>query len=408
MSIFGIIVGFVAAFALGPLNRPVGGDGAFFISLAREIATGAGYKNTSLWPNSPEFGRMPLWPAILAIPTWLFSNANDFAILRCMTAVMHGAAAGLVTWLTYTLSVDMLAATVAGIFLAAYPPSLSFIDTGYAEPAWVVVATIGLILLLRTGWKQIAGAALLGISVLARSNFLIMPFALAFIAVIWRRDLVIRHWRRFIILSLVFFVAPTAWIIRNYCLSGRFPMLSALQGETFYGGNNDVVATDLPSWGYWLFPDNIPGETPKKVLASRMSEVELNSYYMRQGEAYLRGNWLGYPRLLLGRFIRAFWPIPWKPSLIAYLASIPRIFLYLAFLFVLATRNIRHRTFGLLLGAMFLVIITTVAMFDGTFRYTFCIEPYVIACTSIALVHLWKRKTRENTAEAQPNISSTS
>lgn len=79
----GVLLGSLGAFMLaagagiaveaarGSLGRAAqsgeaGGDGPFYISLARSMAAGRGYvSDNTPWPNSPHLSRLPLWPWLL-------------------------------------------------------------------------------------------------------------------------------------------------------------------------------------------------------------------------------------------------------------------------------------------------------------------------------------------------------
>lgn len=387
--VLALTAGMVVA-RVGGLNRPASGDGPYYSGLARAMADRKGYVlDRSPWPHSPDLGRLPLWPVILTPPMWLWGAEREYAVLRCTTVSLHALASALLVLLTSRIWLNQFAAGFAGVLFALYPPALALIDAGYSEHAWIVMATAAFMLLFGQRWKQFAGAALLGISVLARSNVLILPFMFAIAALLWRPELY-RHCRRFIALTAVFLVPSAVWITRNYAVSGDFPILSAMEGETFYGANNAVVASGLDEWGYWVFPDLIPGEVPKQVLGKRMTEAELNRYYRQKGISYVRSHWLSYPRLILGKLIRGFLPIPWIPRMTSYLTALPRVLLYVAFFCSLRSTLIPNATFGLLMVALLLVTILTTVIFYGTFRFTLCLEPYVICCVAAWLAQHWK------------------
>src|SRR5437660_1726230 len=176
----------------------------------------------------------------------------------------------------------------------------------------------------RDPWPHPRHPSSLPLAPLARGNILLLPFFFAGIGLALQPSLC-RHWKRMATLTIIFLTPATFWILRNYHVSGEFPVLSAVEGETFYGGNNAFVATDLTNWGYWTFPNNIPGETPKFELAKRMNEIELNRYYKQKGMEYIRENWFAYPRLILGKLIRGFVPVPFVPVKATYLAFLIRL-----------------------------------------------------------------------------------
>src|SRR5665213_305846 len=249
--------------ARGSLGRAAqsgeaGGDGPFYISLARSMAAGRGYvSDDTPWPNSPHLSRLPLWPWLLTAPRWLFPSASDSAILQGTSIFSHGVVALLLVLLTYRLWGDLLAASLAGAMFALYPVALALMDSGLSEHAFLLATTSGIWLLLYPGWRQAIGSLLLGFSVLARSNGVLLPVLFIAVALIWRWSW-IRHWRRTVLLSAIFYLPVGMWILRNYIVSGDI-LINAMEGETLYGANNPVVANDLLTWGYWVFPDAIPG-----------------------------------------------------------------------------------------------------------------------------------------------------
>jgi hypothetical protein len=168
---------------------------------------------------------------------------------------------------------------------------------------------------------------------------------------------------------------------------GHFPVLSTLRGQTIYGGNNSVVANDLNYWGYWVFPDSIPGETPMAELAGTRSEYEVDVYYYDRACSYIRENWFGLPRLLLGKLVRAYVPVPWKPQWASYGVCAYRILLYLAAIagVFLGLRRV-PRGYGVLLLAMLLTNIMTVLIFWGVTRFAFVLDPFLLPFAGLAMV----------------------
>ena len=374
----------------GGFSRAPGGDGPEYITLARSLAAGRGYINPhSHWPTDPSLARLPLWPILLVPGAWLFPNQTDGFLLRGTGAVMHALGAVCLVLLAFYLSRDYFAAALSGTIFAFYPPALSLVDGGYSEPAFVVFAAAGLLLVFQTGWKQFLGALLLGASVLVRSNLLILPFLFALFAEASDKS-TRQHWKHFCLLTLIFLIPASLWIARNYLVSGAFPMLTGADGETLYGGNNPVVASEMAFWGNWVFADQVPGETPERVLAQTMSEKQVDHYYLNQGLAFMRHHLLAYPRLVTGKLIRSFIPVPWIPSASSYFASFVRLALYVGVFWAWRRRAIRDQRFTLFLAAVLATTVITTVIFCGTFRYTFCLETFLIIVVAIQLANVWR------------------
>lgn len=383
--------GYVTCVAQAPLGRPIGGDAPYYVGLARSLADGKGYVlDRSPWPHTASVGRLPLWPVILTPFVYLFPGADEYAIVRCTGVLLHAIAAVLLMLLTFRLWGDYWGAFLAGVLFTLYPVALSLVAGGFSEHAFIVVATAGLLLVFDRGAKQMLGAVLLGLGALARSNFVILPFVFAFIVMIWR-PAHIQHWKRMAVLSLAFLLPASVWILRNYLVSGEFPLLNGLEGEVLYGANNSVVANDLAQWGYWVFPDVIPHEIPKQELGKRMSEPDLNRYYLGKATTYMRQNWVAYPRLILGKLIRGFVPVPWVPRFDSYMVSLLRWGLYGVFLWAVCNHVLRNEWFALLLLAMLIVTLITTVLCYGTYRFTFCVEVYLIPCVGVFLIERWRR-----------------
>jgi hypothetical protein len=166
-------------------------------------------------------------------------------------------------------------------------------------------------------------------------------------------------------------------VVRNYSLSGE-PILSTIEGETLYGANNEFVANNLAYWGYWVFPNEIPGEIPKNVLAKSMSERGNDLYYHRKGMAFLKSHVRDLPRLELGKLIRSFVPVPWVPNTATDAVFFVRGLLYLGVLLSLRTLYRMDERYRLIVSGKFLVLLVTVLIYYGTYRFTFCVEVFLI------------------------------
>jgi hypothetical protein len=376
-------------------NSPVHRDGPYYIGLARSMAAGRGYYlEASFWPDKPEVGRSPLWPALLTLPSFLFSHANDNALLRYTGAAVHGGAAALLMLLTFQLTGSLVGSVLAGVFLGLYPPASALVFGGYSEPVYLLVTFAGLILAFEGGKLAWFGVLLGGIGVLSRSNYVVLPEILLGVTALFRPKS-LRSWSnlRLWVLGAVLFSTPSAiWIVRNYAVSGYFPVLSAMEGETLYGGNNARVANDLNWWGYWIMPNEIPGEQTKQALAATRTEVELNKYYHDRAVEFIRDNWFSWPRLLVGKLVRGFVPVPWAPLAASYVAFLCRACVYAAFIAACFLWRGHNVPYSLLVGAMFLVTLETTVIYYGAFRFTFCVEPFLFPFIVAAGVGLWNRR----------------
>jgi hypothetical protein len=394
------------------LNSPTKGDGPYFIGLARSLASGHGYRlPRSFWPDQPDISRSPLWPVILSIPAALFPNADDNAILRLMGAALQAVSAALMLLLTFQLTGSFVGGILAGAFLGLYPPASALVAAGYSEIAFLVVILAGLILVFEGGKLAYCGVLLAGAGALARPNFVLLPAVLLVLSAVFRPRR-LAQWRNlclWVIGGAVFTLPAALWVARNYAVTGHFPVLSGMEGETLYGGNNERVSTDLGVWGYWIMPDQIPGEKTKRDLAQTRTEWELNLYYHDRAMQFIRANWYAVPRLMVGKLVRGFVPVPWVPLPASYIAFFFRACVYAAFVAFGFLWRERHEAYTLVVGAMFLVTLATTLVYYGNYRFTFCIEPFLFPFIVAGAANAWRtvrglRAASHHRSEAGPRI----
>lgn len=361
------------------------GDGPFYVSIARNLAAGRGYVlGESYWPDKPTMGRAPVWPALLSVPARVLPGLSDVSLLRETAAWLNAANAVLLFGIAFLLSRSLIASIATGVAYAFYPVALALTAGGFSEIAYVFVAASGLLLILRGGRGEYLGAFVLGLAPLVRSNYIALPVMVGLAGLFRLKNL--NHWKRFGILAVLFWLPAAIWITRNYALSGQFPVLSTIEGETLYGANNEYVASNLAFWGYWVFPNEIPGETAKKELARTMSEREMDHYYHRKGMAFLKSHWFELPRLELGKLVRAFLPVPWVASAISYAVFFTRGLLYMGILLTLGTFRQMDQRYRATVTGMFLVLLVTVLIYYGTYRFTFCVEVFLIPPVVVGLL----------------------
>jgi hypothetical protein len=179
-------------------------------------------------------------------------------------------------------------------------------------------------------------------------------------------------WQRLVLFLFLFSLPLSLWILRNYMVSGRFPLISTIEGETLYGANNDLVANQVDLWGYWVMPDLVPGESSKRQLAEQCgSDLALNDYYVARGRGWIASHGRDLPRLLLGKLVRAFVPMPWKFSLGTYFAFSYRLLLDVALLLLWANwRSRAPAQFLLAVLTMLVLVLMTTMVFYGNNRFT--------------------------------------
>jgi hypothetical protein len=362
------------------------GDGPFYINIARNLAAGKGYvlgAGQTYYPDQPTMGRAPVWPVILSVPSRLAPGLSDLALLRGTAAWLNVATSLILFGITFLLCQDVRISMVAGAAYALYPVALALTAGGFSEIPYAFIASLGLLLILRGGSSAYFGALVFGLAPLVRSNFIVLPVMVGLVALPRLKMAATR--KRFVAMAVLFWLPSSLWICRNYLVGGQFPVLSTIEGETLYGANNDFVNSNLSAWGYWVFPDEIPGETPKQVLAQTLSERQMDVYYHRKGVAFLKAHWLQLPRLELGKLIRAFVPVPWVASPISYVVFLLRAVLYLGILLELRKLRQMDSCYRLIVTGMFLALLVTVLIYYGTYRFTFCVEIFLIPAVVIGV-----------------------
>jgi len=373
------------------ISRPMTSDAFYYLSIARSLAAGEGYVlRHGFWPDRPTMSRSPGWPFAVAVVLRVFGPANPDMAMRLLNLALYAAAAAMVFALAAKVIGNMAAALCAGAITAMHPVGLHLADEGASEPLFVVLALAGTLIMLG-GWKRApAGAGLLGVATLVRPNLVLF-------AVLWPIALLARRrpaadrgpdsesWKRAAGPALavaagivLFLVPPTLWAVRNWRVCGRFPVLSTLQGQTFYGGNNPLTARPGEYWGYWVFPDFIPGERSMRELAAEMDEQAVSEYYMRRGLEYLRRNVRQWPVLAAGKLVRAYAPVPWKRTALSVGASIFRwIFYALAVLGMVAGWRRTNTAYRAIFPAFAGSNVISVLIFWGCARFAFPLDPFL-------------------------------
>jgi hypothetical protein len=411
-----LVLNLGVAFKLG-VQRPMQSDSFYFLCIAKSLAQGHGYiLPEGFWPDAPTMSRAPGWPAVVSLGLRLFPGANPDALMRVTAALLNTMAAGLVAWLAWVLFHCRWTALCSGLAYALYPVALYEADEGTSEVLFITLAMAGTLLALKRDWRRPAGFLTLGTAALVRQNFLVW-IGFAGCVWMWQRFRGADAWflpgrdkgQRFRSLAaplaavLLFLLPSLLWAARNYRACGHFPVLSTLRGQTFYGGNNSVVADTLDAWGYWIFPNSVPGERTMYDLSRTMSEYEVDVYYFNKGRTWIREHASAMPRLVLGKLIRAYVPVPWKLSVKSALVGGCRGVLYLLGVagLVMAWRRLPAMV-RMTLPAMALANVLTVVMFWGCARFAFEIEPFMIPF-AVAACLAWFRHPQPSTLNPQPS-----
>lgn len=401
LSLGGVVAVTIASEALAPQVGDVeGGDTQQYLAIGQSLAGGHGYKNTyGPWPDRPAYDRMPGWPAVIALALRIAPGAGPLPVVRFANAFCLALAGALFAVLTRRFGGGPDISSFAGLAIALSPPLLYLSVQGSSESCFLLLVALGMNGICAGGRWLYWGALALGAGSLVRTNFAPVPLVFLCLACLLpsaRRAMRKERNLARLLLACAIATSPSAfWAIRNYSVSGRFPLLSSLEGETLYGANNEVVANDLTAWGYWIMPDSIPGEPSKRSLAKTLpSDLALNDYYHRRAVLWIKSHLRAMPRLVLGKLVRGFAPIPWKPLIPSFLSFGWRFLLLAAYVALMPFwwRKI-GRIYLLLCLAMFLVNIMTTVIYYGSFRMTHCfVEIFFVPCIFLGLQEYLKTR----------------
>ncbi|MCE9613202.1 MAG: hypothetical protein K8T26_02945 [Lentisphaerae bacterium] len=397
VAVFAVALGLNLAVGLKQgLNRPLQSDAFYYFQLAQSLAKGQGYVvRDGFWPTVPSLQRMPGWPAVAAMAFRVCPQCPAPAVMRGLNLTINAACAAAVCLLALALFPRLWVGLAAGGLYMLHPAGVAGADEGLSEPLFILLAVLGALLLMnglrevtaatrvcaRRAAAVLAGFLLLGLAGLVRANFVLWIgfFGLGAAGWAWR----VRLWRQpswcalLVVGALLFATPPLLWMARNYRLCGAFPVLSTLRGQTFYGANNVLVDRTWKYWGYWVFPNDIPGETTLYDLSRTMSEYDVDVYYYDKGQAYLREHPGRVPGMLLGKIVRAYLPIPWNRTVGTLIVAAYRFMLYGLFLAgLLRLWRALPPPYPAIFVAMVLTNVTMVLTFYGYSRFAFALDPF--------------------------------
>ncbi len=364
-----------------------------YMELGKSLASGNGYKNpVGFWPDVPDYSRMPGWPALISIGIRMAPGIPPEAVSRFTDAVCLSLAGAFFSVLCGLLGVGPILSAAAGFAVSLSPSLVALSVDGMSEVSFVMIIAVGLTIIFADSRWLLPGAFLLGTATLVRANFIIVPplvLLLAFLMRTTRAELLNRVKLSRALIACALATTPVVlWTIRNAEVTGRFPYPCSGEGQLIYGGNNEIVANNLDAWGYWVMPELVPGEKTKVVLAQELgTDLALDGYYHRKAMDWIRSHPGAMPRLELGKFVRAFVPIPWVPKAASYAVFSCRFLLYVFWIALLPfwwpKVNGGYLLFCL---AMAITQIITTVMFYGIYRFTHCyVEVFFIPCIALGL-----------------------
>jgi 4-amino-4-deoxy-L-arabinose transferase-like glycosyltransferase len=285
-----------------PDSNSCGADCVEFESLARQVAQGNGYSTDS---GRPTAFRAPGFPLLVA---GIYTLAGFRPWVAYVAFAVIGGLAVVLTWLCARRLLPALAAAAAGIMAALYLPHVYFASLYVSENlsalSLAVVALSSVIYLERGSWWQalVAGIAL-GVSILARPFAILLVPPLIAIFLFYGPGRRIRSAAASALLLAGAGAIVGPWALRNLEVFESPVFGSTNGGSTFYGGNNDIVATQPGLLGSWVSTVGLPG---REWIEQAPDEVTHDRREWALGMRWIRSNPDKLPKLMVAKLVR-FW-----------------------------------------------------------------------------------------------------
>jgi hypothetical protein len=221
VTTLGLLVRIAYWVLLTPRWRPQS-DASQYLDIARNVAAGDGFSTVfpQLELHATAF-RPPLYPLLLALPTWVFGP--DAVWPARLLSILLGMGVIALTVVFVNRIGGLLAAAAAGTAVALYPPLVANDTVALSEPL-ALVLILGVLITLDQR-RPVACGALLGLLVLTRPNAYLV--ILVVVVVLWRS----LGWRRSLLSALVAAAVVAPWMIRNQVQVGS-PQITTSDGFT--------------------------------------------------------------------------------------------------------------------------------------------------------------------------------
>ena len=385
----------VVVIPLIPCETRADSDAALLVNLARSLADGKGFQLDQgiFWPGVPTLCRSPGWPLVVSVVLRAVPHAWDWTVALALNIGFDALNAALIVALSLALGTSRRVGLLAGIVYALNPVVLGvalILSRDSMAYTFLLLFILTVVRYCRGGLSLpgvLYGGLLIGYACLIRSDWL-MVVGITGLAFIWvGRHALTRTVMLTILFGMTVGMVQMPWLVRNWIHYDRFPMFGAGGGETLWGGNNDVSAEiGGRYWGYFVFPNNIPGEIPMAALAKTHTESGVDDYYRGKATQWIRSNPHKIPGLILGKMIRAYLPIPRTRGASVLIGSVWRWMMYLlgGWGLVLLWRRrgeVDARVWAVLIALSVAQFATTV-MFCGYFRYVLGAE--LLLCIPVA------------------------
>lgn len=387
-------VGFAAYQGLNATPVP-GSDQSEYDAYAWNLVQGNGYAGPSpdvADQNHTTAYRPPLPSLVVAGVYAVFGHW--YAPVRLVHCLISTAS----IWLTYRIgrrtygeAVGLLA---AGVY-ALYPLAVFQAGDILSEPLGVFLFLFFLERVLAFavggGWGAAVSAGLaLGLALLTRANAVLMvPLFVLWSLVQFRgeREKLLRSFAVLVVAGLVM----TPWVVRNYLVLGKIIPFSTMGGSVLLQGNNRLVVTDPPLYGYSVWDTEI--EEYRDALRSAGDEYERDRRAREFAVRWITDNPDKWGFLVWHKFARSWSPVlehnpsgfvrtlyllTWGPVLVLFVvAVIPTL-----------VTSLRDRTPAWLLHTAILHYVLNSVIFFANIRYRAAVDPLCVVLAAWTVVRL--------------------
>ena len=263
------------------------GDDFEFNQLALHVSQGVGYRLT---PEEPLTSfRAPGFPLFLAL---LYAVLGENYAAAHLAFCLLGAAACVLTFFLAREVLTERGAWVAALLLTFYLPHAYLPVEFLSENLYVPCLALGLWLFLRAArtdswWALVLAGLVFGWAALTRPTALATLVILCLVLLFQPRRAPRRRLAAAALLAAPFACVLLPWTVRNYEVHGRFVLIATNGGSTFYGANNDRVATEPQSLGYWVATTELPH---RDLIEAQPTEVTHEQMEWKLGMDWVKAN----------------------------------------------------------------------------------------------------------------------
>lgn len=250
-----------------------GGDSGYYLLMTRGVLEQGLFGDPST--GEPSTYRTPLYPAFMAAVFAVFPSHGALLIAQMVLTI----ASGLLVLKLFSAEDRLLA--ILWSFLIVASPFAAFLELRIlSETLYSALLLLGWVLLYRADaapwWRIVLAGILLGLLVLAREVYLLLPLFLLPFALFTQQRL--RHLARYAVAAVVAFLVVLPWPLRNAGLpAGEFQLSEGTFGLNLWVGtwerNGDWAETGFPSYAF---------RSPAEEVAARSAVARKDDDVLRK------------------------------------------------------------------------------------------------------------------------------